>query len=432
MDVPHSRGFSELKLQQQAFFEEVKAAGEYHAPHVKRWPEPTPKHYYDVPFGYPGSGYISITANWRDRYVGVEFLAKNKQTYSSLKANRAAIEDALGVTCDWQDLPEKARSKILAKKYGDFRDEQERAELRSWAVATTERFADVFPRFLESEVPTVEPTESTGGRPEGRAREATADSLARASWPYPVNRAGEAEPGGFDREALLAEVGNEIEEAHARLGHTLGWRFLYSPAATLSSATRMLFFGFNPGGDWYQPPNLAADEGNLYRVGHWTEDGRPTPLQDQVCGLFNAIAHKRGDITGDALMDQCLTSNYVPFRSPSRDALVNRRDTLRFSNSLWTKVMAQLKPAAIICIDKEPYQALVKILVGQGYHAVGAERTGPIGWGNVSYTEATFAGQEGRVVYIVRLPHLSRYKIVGKESCSNALRPIIEQLAVSA
>jgi hypothetical protein len=92
----------------------------------------------------------------------------------------------------------------------------------------------------------------------------------------------------------------------------------------------MLFFGFNPGGDWYQPPNLTADEGSLFRVGRWTEGGRPTPLQEQVCGLFNAIAHKRGDITGDALMDQCLTSNYVPFRSPSRDALVNRRATLGF------------------------------------------------------------------------------------------------------
>ena len=81
-----------------------------------------------------------------------------------MKANRAAIEDALGLTCDWQELPEKARSKILAKKYGDFRDEQERADLRSWAVATTERFADVFPRYLENEAPTIEPPESIGDR----------------------------------------------------------------------------------------------------------------------------------------------------------------------------------------------------------------------------------------------------------------------------
>ena len=134
MDVPRSL-VSTLKLQQQAFFEEVKEAGEHQAPHVKRWAGPTPKHYYDVSVGSP-SGYVSITANWQYRYVGVDFLAKNKQTYYSLKANRAAIEGALGLTCDWQDLPERARSKILAKKSGDFLDEQQRADLRSWAVAT--------------------------------------------------------------------------------------------------------------------------------------------------------------------------------------------------------------------------------------------------------------------------------------------------------
>ncbi|ERG64560.1 hypothetical protein L332_08885 [Agrococcus pavilionensis RW1] len=138
---------SDLKLQQQAFFEEVRAAGLDGARHVKSWARPTPQHWYDVRVG-SGKGQISITLNSQKTYVGVEFYANAKETYYSLETHKGAIEAQLGMKCEWQELPTKAASRILVKRHGDFRDELVRAELREWAVATVDRFADVFPRYL--------------------------------------------------------------------------------------------------------------------------------------------------------------------------------------------------------------------------------------------------------------------------------------------
>lgn len=138
---------SDLKLQQQAFFEEVRAAGVDGAPHVKSWAKPTPQHWYDVRVG-SGKGQISITLNSQKTYVGVEFYANSKETYYALEAHRALIEEQLGMVCDWQELPTKTASRILAKRNGDFRDELLREELRTWVVATVDRFAQVFPPYL--------------------------------------------------------------------------------------------------------------------------------------------------------------------------------------------------------------------------------------------------------------------------------------------
>ncbi len=138
---------SDLKLQQQAFFEEIRAAGVDSAPHVKSWAKPTPQHWYDVRVG-SGKGQISITLNSQKTYVGVEFYANNKETYYALEAQRAIVEEQLGMVCDWQELPTKTASRILVKRDGDFRDELLRAELREWVVATVDRFARVFPPYL--------------------------------------------------------------------------------------------------------------------------------------------------------------------------------------------------------------------------------------------------------------------------------------------
>ncbi len=138
---------SDLKLQQQAFFEEIRAAGVDGAPHVKSWAKPTPQHWYDVRVG-SGKGQISITLNSQKTYVGVEFYANTKETYYALEAHRAVIEEQLGMACDWQELPTKTASRILVKRDGDFRDELLRVELREWVVATVDKFAQVFPPYL--------------------------------------------------------------------------------------------------------------------------------------------------------------------------------------------------------------------------------------------------------------------------------------------
>lgn len=138
---------SDLKLKQQAFFEEIRNLGEGTASYVRSWAKPQPQHWYDVRVG-SGKGHVSITLNSQKSYVGVEFYLNAKEPYYELERRKEAIENALGMSLDWQELPTKRASRIQITKPGDFRDERSRAELRSWAVGTADSFARVFPEFL--------------------------------------------------------------------------------------------------------------------------------------------------------------------------------------------------------------------------------------------------------------------------------------------
>ena len=138
---------SDLKLQQAEFFDEIKALGQDTAPHVKSWPKATPQHWYDIRIG-SSKGQVSVTLNSQKKYVGVEFYVNAKETYYALTSRKDEIEAALAMTCDWQELPTKTASRIIVKKEGDFRDDLLRGELRTWAVATADRFSEVFPRYL--------------------------------------------------------------------------------------------------------------------------------------------------------------------------------------------------------------------------------------------------------------------------------------------
>lgn len=139
---------SDLKLQQQAFFEEVKELGQQSAPHVKSWQKAHPQHWYNIRIG-SSKAKVAITLNSQKQYVGVElYVSAGKETYFALEAKKEQIEAEFGMPLDWQELPTKTASRIIATKTGDFRDDLLRADLRSWAAATADRFAQVFPKYL--------------------------------------------------------------------------------------------------------------------------------------------------------------------------------------------------------------------------------------------------------------------------------------------
>lgn len=138
---------SDLKLQQQAFFEEVRALGEETALHVKSWAKPQPQHWYDIRVG-SGKGQVSITLNSQKSYVGVEFYINAKDAYYELERSKEKIEQDLGISLDWQELPTKRASRIQVTSPGDFRDDVVRSEQRNWAVNTADSFARVFPKYL--------------------------------------------------------------------------------------------------------------------------------------------------------------------------------------------------------------------------------------------------------------------------------------------
>jgi hypothetical protein len=61
-------------------------------------------------------------------------------------------------------------------------------------------------------------------------------------------------------------------------------------------------------------------------------------------------------------MERSLAGYYIPFRSPRLKDLPNIQKATTFSEQLWTNILRETRPKLIICIDKETYQKLSKIV----------------------------------------------------------------------
>lgn len=224
------------------------------------------------------------------------------------------------------------------------------------------------------------------------------------------------------------EMTAEIATAHDRLGHRLGWRFLYGPRRTLSPHARLAFVGLNPGGGVFEPPEPSVEEGNAYRVQQWRNQPGPTPLQVQIRKLYQRLSARMDGPRGwEQLMDETLAANACPFRSASWDTLAAKAESLRFSRELWLQLLALAQPRVIICLG-EP----TATLIGAAIEARGARRTEhvvePVGWGSVSWKLTRYGAAAGDTT-LIRIPHLSRFAIVGRDASNVAVSRIVDEVA---
>lgn len=140
--------FSDLKLQQQAFFERMCAYGEDHAKYIKSWQTPRPQHWQTIRIG-SSQAKLSATINSREQQVGMElYINDSKDLFRKLANKKDEIEQKLGLQLDWQELPERKASRIIIAKNGDFLDPSESDELITWLIETADNFARVFPKYL--------------------------------------------------------------------------------------------------------------------------------------------------------------------------------------------------------------------------------------------------------------------------------------------
>lgn len=145
----------------------------------------------------------------------------------------------------------------------------------------------------------------------------------------------------------------QIRRTYSKLGHTLGWRFLYSPARTFNPKTRIVFIGLNPGGRRFGPAEPSVEEGNAYRVQPWGHGERLNSLQKQVCAFYSMLlkAVPGGDVA--KLMDTTLSANFIPFRSASWARLRRRSESVQFARRLWTDILAFVRPDILVTMGSE-------------------------------------------------------------------------------
>ena len=229
---------------------------------------------------------------------------------------------------------------------------------------------------------------------------------------------------------VLAQFKESIESAYDRLGHQLGWRFLYTPARTLAPDTRLAFVALNPGDDKYHEPILSVEEGNAYRVERWWGVRQEGGLQTQIRHLYVELAKRTEGATADELMDQTLALNFCPFRSPGWPPLVRPEESIEFSRRMWATVLDIVEPSVIVCLGSDPMRYLDPVVRAHGAVPTGPTEKRPVGWGNVKYAVARYA-KTPREVTMVGLPHLSRFRIFGRPESRRATTEIVDTISAA-
>ncbi len=235
------------------------------------------------------------------------------------------------------------------------------------------------------------------------------------------------------------EVSNAINQKSEQLGYELGSALSYNSFATLISPEYPIaFVGLNPGGDEYDKPTIESENGKCaYYYENWTAKGESkktppdetelAPLQQQIIKLYTQLAEVF-DCGYKTLMDKSIMANLVPFRSPNWNDLPNRSAALEFSSQLWSDIFKQARVKVIICMSIVVFYELDKILRGLGNTSVSEEsKSESTGWGRTKYQIEKYMADDNSIL-LIRIPHLSRYKLFNSEKCTKAIDDIMAEI----
>jgi len=139
--------------------------------------------------------------------------------------------------------------------------------------------------------------------------------------------------------------------------------------------------------------------------------------------MYKGLAKRLEHPSPTQLMDETLAVNFCPFRSPSWERLVNRAQSVAFSVELWSAMLDILEPPVVICLGETATRHLAAAMESQGWRQRQAPEVRPVHWGPQTYALSWYDSPHGRTL-LVRLPHLSRFRIFGRP----ASRPAVEQL----
>jgi len=201
----------------------------------------------------------------------------------------------------------------------------------------------------------------------------------------------------------------------------LGWRFLYCSKDNFSMNNGILLIGMNPGGNKFEIKPYT-NKGNAYRVEKYLKNKNYSILQKRVIYFFKKLSEKER-INYERLMDECLSSNFIPFRSPNFNLLPIKQDCINFGYDFWRKIFKNIRFKVIICIgngSNSAYRFINDILKYNN------EKYLPIY--NGASIKFNYSDNKEELL-LVGLPHLSRYNIFN-EKYKNSVNKVIEQISL--
>lgn len=230
-------------------------------------------------------------------------------------------------------------------------------------------------------------------------------------------------------DTLFDESVAEINKFYNEWGYQLGWRFLNGSKKTLTNNPAIAFITLNPGGNKIPKDHSweSCENGSSYLYESWRNcpPGKSN-LQKQIQLMFEKIISVTDTpIQRNELIERSLTGYFVPFRSPRLTDLEHKKEAFKFAESLWSKIFTQVRPKLFICIDRRTHKHLRSIITNVYGLPLSKEQKLNTGWGNYKADLDEFG--DGNQVKMLRLPHLSTFKLFTSSKCTDHLTKIFNQ-----
>ena len=228
---------------------------------------------------------------------------------------------------------------------------------------------------------------------------------------------------------LFQESVLSIEDFYKSHNYQLGWRFLNCSKSVLCSDPKIAFITLNPRGKSIPEdhPWSSCEEGNSYLNEEWGNARRGrSNLQVQIQLMFAKLAEKI-DFKGNSeqLIEESLSGYFVPFRSPRLADLDHKSHAFAFGNELWLKILSSVHPDYFICIDRDSFKKLQPLIESTYELPIKCIKKLETGWGN--YTAEIVEFGDNSEKRLLRLPHLSTFKIFTSQKCTEKVDELFSE-----
>ncbi len=145
-ETVNTANMSETKQLQFKFWNEFKEYGLGKNLNLK-FRKPSPQHWYDMSVGISGAN-ISFTINKQSKTIGCEiYIPDSKELYNHFENQKEEIENNLGLSLQWMELPNKKASRIRVFKDIDVSERSQWNAAFEWLTENALKFQTVFCKY---------------------------------------------------------------------------------------------------------------------------------------------------------------------------------------------------------------------------------------------------------------------------------------------
>ena len=138
---------SETKMLQYSFWSKFKEYAKEKYKTSLRLRKVYPQHWYDISYG-DSKSHIALILDTKKGELRCElYIPDSKEAYNNFYQNKEAIEQEIGESLQWLELPDKKASRIVLSRQIDELEENNWEDYFKWLIEKAEKFSEVFGKY---------------------------------------------------------------------------------------------------------------------------------------------------------------------------------------------------------------------------------------------------------------------------------------------